>query len=106
MMDPWAMVILAIVIVGGICALVALPALGEQKPSTSTKSTKRSERYDRIWVEVEAGNKKNLNVLVASASRSGGKSYMAAYQQGYQKGYQEGTDYAIQELCDADGGST
>ena len=109
MMDPGAIVAVSLLFVGGISLPIVLSILEEQKSSTTTKSTKRSERYDRIWTEVEAkGGKipKSLNVLVAS--RGSGKSYGAAYRQGYlvghQRGYEVGIDYAIQELCDADGG--
>ena len=90
-MDPGAIVVVSFVIVGAIVSLVVLAGMGDQKPSTTTKSTKRSERYDRIWTELEGQSGKalkNLNVL--AASRGGGKSYMAAYQQGYQKGHQNG----------------
>ena len=105
-MDPTAMVIIAAVIVGAIGGLVLLAVAGDQNPSSSSKSTTRSERYDRIFATVETKGVKPHKVSVIAASRGGGKSYAAAYGLGYQKGYQEGVDHAINELCEVDGEST
>ncbi len=108
MMDPAAIVIVAAIITSAIVGLVFLAVAGDEGPSTKPPPP---SRYDTIWEKLDAvaGVKAGRSLNVIAAPRGSGKSQMSVYNQGhrmgYQKGYQEGVDYAIAELCEADGES-
>jgi hypothetical protein len=101
MMDPIAIVIVAIIIVAAVGGLVFSMIAGDLKPSTKPPS---ASKYDAVWEVLDAAGgiqQKKLNMI--AAPRGHGKSFVVAYRQGYQKGYQEGIDHAIDELCGVDG---
>lgn len=101
MMDPTAIVTIAIVIVAALCGLVFLAVAGDMTASTKPP---RPSRYDAVWKKLEdLGGIEQGKLNMIAVPRGHGKSFVNAYRQGYRKGYQEGIDHAINELCEVDG---